>query len=111
EFRGVFEKDHALARRFQKIDVPEPSIADTVAILLGLKPRFEEHHQVRYTRPALEAAAELSARHINDRQLPDKAIDIIDEAGARLRLRPSSKRRKTVQVQDRKSTRLNSSHV
>lgn len=100
EFRGVFEKDRALARRFQKIDVPEPSVADTVTILLGLKPRFEEHHQVRYTRPALEAAAELSARHINDRHLPDKAIDIIDEAGARLRLLPSSKRRKTVQVRD-----------
>src|SRR5699024_10305800 len=100
EFRGVFEKDRALARRFQKIDVPEPSIADTVTILLGLKPRFEEHHQVRYTRPALEAAAELSARHINDRHLPDKAIDLIDEAGARLRLRPVAKRRKTVQVRD-----------
>src|SRR5699024_10035033 len=100
EFRGVFEKDRALARRFQKIDVPEPSVPDTVTILLGLKPRFEEHHQVRYTRPALEAAAELSARHINDRHLPDKAIDIIDEAGARLRLLPSSKRRKTVQVRD-----------
>ncbi|MES1947680.1 ATP-dependent Clp protease ATP-binding protein ClpA [Salinisphaera sp. C84B14] len=100
EFRGVFEKDRALARRFQKIDVPEPSVADTVQILRGLKDRFEEHHQVRYTQPALEAAAELSARHINDRHLPDKAIDVIDEAGARLRLRPSSKKRKTVQVRD-----------
>src|SRR5699024_10612058 len=82
EFRGVFEKDRALARRFQKIDVPEPSVPDTVTILLGLKPRFEEHHQVRYTRPALEAAVELSSRHINDRYLPDKGIDIIDERGA-----------------------------
>jgi ATP-dependent Clp protease ATP-binding subunit ClpA len=100
EFRGVFEKDRALARRFQKIDVPEPSVADTVQILRGLKERFESHHQVRYTQPALEAAAELSARHINDRHLPDKAIDVIDEAGARLRLRPSGKRRKTVQVRD-----------
>ncbi|MES1925411.1 ATP-dependent Clp protease ATP-binding subunit ClpA [Salinisphaera sp. T31B1] len=100
EFRGIFEKDRALARRFQKIDVPEPSVADTVQILRGLKERFEEHHQVRYTQPALEAAAELAARHISDRHLPDKAIDVIDEAGARLRLRPSGKRRKTVQVRD-----------
>lgn len=100
EFRGVFEKDRALARRFQKIDVPEPSVADTVQILRGLKDRFESHHQVRYTQPALEAAAELASRHINDRHLPDKAIDVIDEAGARLRLRPSAKRRKTVQVRD-----------
>lgn len=100
EFRGVFEKDRALARRFQKIDLPEPSVADTVQILKGLKDRFESHHQVRFTAPALESAAELSSRHINDRHLPDKAIDVIDEAGARLRLRPSSKRRKTVQVRD-----------
>ncbi|MDT0636167.1 ATP-dependent Clp protease ATP-binding subunit ClpA [Spectribacter hydrogenoxidans] len=100
EFRGVFEKDRALARRFQKVDVPEPSVPDTVQILRGLKPRFEEHHQVRYTQTALEAAAELSSRHINDRHLPDKAIDVIDEAGARLRLRPSTRRRKTVQVHD-----------
>ncbi|MDN5863462.1 MAG: AAA family ATPase, partial [Salinisphaera sp.] len=100
EFRGVFEKDRALARRFQKIDVPEPTIADTAQILRGLKSRFEAHHQVRYTQTALEAAAELSARHINDRHLPDKAIDVIDEAGARLRLRPSTRRRKTVQVHD-----------
>lgn len=100
EFRGIFEKDRALARRFQKVDVPEPSVADTVQILKGLKDRFEEHHQVRFTVPALEAAAELAARHINDRHLPDKAIDVIDEAGARLRLRPSTKRRKTVQVRD-----------
>jgi len=100
EFRGVFEKDRALARRFQKIDLPEPSVADTVQILKGLKDRFESHHQVRFTLPALESAAELSARHINDRHLPDKAIDVIDEAAARLRLRPSGKRRKTVQVRD-----------
>jgi len=100
EFRGIFEKDRALARRFQKVDVPEPSVADTVLILKGLKDSFEEHHQVRFTVPALEAAAELAARHINDRHLPDKAIDVIDEAGARLRLRPSTKRRKTVQVRD-----------
>ncbi|WP_423820899.1 ATP-dependent Clp protease ATP-binding subunit ClpA [Salinisphaera sp. SPP-AMP-43] len=100
EFRNIFEKDRALARRFQKVDVPEPTVADTVQILKGLKDRFEEHHQVRFTNPALEAAAELSARHINDRHLPDKAIDLIDEAGARLRLRPSTKRRKTVQVRD-----------
>ncbi|NNC22881.1 ATP-dependent Clp protease ATP-binding subunit ClpA [Salinisphaera sp. USBA-960] len=100
EFRSVFEKDRALARRFQKIDLPEPSVADTVQILKGLKDRFESHHQVRFTGPALESAAELSARHINDRHLPDKAIDVIDETGARLRLRPSGKRRKTVQVRD-----------
>ncbi|MAA73978.1 MAG: ATP-dependent Clp protease ATP-binding subunit ClpA [Salinisphaeraceae bacterium] len=100
EFRGIFEKDRALARRFQKIDVPEPSVPETVQILEGLKARFEEHHQVRFTHPALEAAAELAARHINDRHLPDKAIDVIDEAGARLRLRPSNRRRKTVQVHD-----------
>ena len=100
EFRNIFEKDRALARRFQKVDVPEPSVADTVKILSGLKERFEEHHQVRFTQPALEAAAELAARHINDRHLPDKAIDLIDEAGARLRLRPSTKKRKTVQVRD-----------
>ena len=100
EYRGVFEKDRALARRFQKIDVPEPSVPETVLILKGLKSRFEEHHQVRYTLPSLEAAAELASRHINDRYLPDKAIDVIDEAGARLRLRPSSRKRKTVQVYD-----------
>lgn len=100
EYRGVFEKDHALARRFQKIDVPEPTVAETQKILLGLKSRFEEHHDVRYTQGALIAAAELAARHINDRQLPDKAIDVIDEAGARLQLLPASKKRKTVQVKD-----------
>ncbi|MBK1733941.1 ATP-dependent Clp protease ATP-binding subunit ClpA [Halorhodospira abdelmalekii] len=100
EYRGIFEKDRALARRFQKIDVSEPSIEDTVQILKGLKSRFEEHHNVRFTEPALQAAAELSAKYINDRRLPDKAIDVIDEAGARLRLRPRSKRRKTVGLPD-----------
>ncbi len=86
EYRGIFEKDHALARRFQKIDVPEPSIEETVEILKGLQSRFEEHHGVVYSEDALRAAAELSSRHINDRHLPDKAIDVIDEAGASLRL-------------------------
>ena len=100
EFRGIFEKDHALARRFQKIDVPEPSVAETQQILMGLKSRFEQHHEVRYTNNAIQAAAELAARHINDRHLPDKAIDVIDEAGARLQLLPAAKRRKTVQVKD-----------
>lgn len=100
EFRGIFEKDHALARRFQKIDVPEPSVSETQQILMGLKSRFEKHHEVRYTNNAIQAAAELAARHINDRHLPDKAIDVIDEAGARLQLQPAAKRRKTVQVKD-----------
>ncbi|HEX4872651.1 MAG TPA: AAA family ATPase, partial [Nevskiaceae bacterium] len=104
EYRGVFEKDRALARRFQKIDVGEPSVEDAVKILEGLKTRFEEHHAVQYTRGALRSAVELSARHITDRQLPDKAIDVIDEAAARLRLLPESKRRKTVQVKDIEET-------
>jgi len=99
EYRGIFEKDHALARRFQKIDVPEPSVSETIDILRGLRSRFEEHHGVRYEDEALKSAAELSARHINDRQLPDKAIDVIDEAGARLRLRPVGQREDTVTVQ------------
>jgi ATP-dependent Clp protease ATP-binding subunit ClpA len=86
EYRGIFEKDHALARRFQKIDVLEPSVAETVQILKGLQSRFEEHHGIRYAEEAIQAAADLSARHINDRHLPDKAIDVIDEAGASLRL-------------------------
>jgi ATP-dependent Clp protease ATP-binding subunit ClpA len=86
EYRNIFEKDHALARRFQKIDVLEPSIAETVEILKGLQSRFEEHHGITYAEAAIQAAAELSARHINDRHLPDKAIDVIDEAGASLRL-------------------------
>jgi ATP-dependent Clp protease ATP-binding subunit ClpA len=88
EYRGVFEKDRALARRFQKIDVVEPSIADSIEILKGLKSRFEEHHKVEYTNDALKAAVDLSVKHIADRLLPDKAIDVIDEAGARQRLLP-----------------------
>jgi ATP-dependent Clp protease ATP-binding subunit ClpA len=98
EYRGVFEKDHALARRFQKIDVPEPSIDETIAILKGLKSRFEEHHGIKYDNPALEAAARLAAKHINDRHLPDKAIDVMDEAGANLRLKPLAERGKRVTV-------------
>ncbi|HEY0720502.1 MAG TPA: ATP-dependent Clp protease ATP-binding subunit ClpA [Gammaproteobacteria bacterium] len=100
EYRGIFEKDHALARRFQKIDVREPSVEETVQILEGLKSRFEEHHDVKYTHPALRTAAELSARYINDRHLPDKAIDVIDEAGASQRLKPLSKRKKTIGVKE-----------
>ncbi len=100
EFRGVFEKDRALARRFQKIDVPEPSIDETYLILKGLKSRFEEHHEVRYTQQSLKKAAELSARYINDRHLPDKAIDVIDEAGANRRLLPEKQRKKTIGVHD-----------
>jgi ATP-dependent Clp protease ATP-binding subunit ClpA len=99
EFRGIFEKDHALARRFQKIDVNEPSIPETIEILRGLKSRFEEHHGVRYEDEALVAAAELASRHINDRHLPDKAIDVIDEAGANCRLLPASERREEVDVE------------
>ncbi|OBS10751.1 ATP-dependent Clp protease ATP-binding subunit ClpA [Acidihalobacter prosperus] len=100
EYRGIFEKDRALARRFQKIDVREPSVDETYQILKGLKGRFEEHHDVRYTNPSLRAAAELSERYITDRHLPDKAIDVIDEAGARRRLQPASQRRKTISVHD-----------
>jgi len=100
EYRGIFEKDRALARRFQKIDVLEPSVDETVQILLGLKSRFEEHHNVKYTRQALQCAAELADRYINDRHLPDKAIDVIDEAGAKQRLLPQSKRKKTIGVGD-----------
>lgn len=96
EFRNIFEKDHALARRFQKIDINEPSIDQTVQILKGLKPRFEEHHNVKYATAALQAAAELSARYINDRHLPDKAIDVIDEAGAAQRIMPKSKQKKVI---------------
>ena len=98
EYRGIFEKDHALARRFQKIDVVEPSIAETVEILMGLKPRFEEHHGITYAVDALKAAAELAARHINERHMPDKAIDVVDEAGARQRLKPIAERESTVEV-------------
>ena len=92
EYRGIFEKDHALARRFQKIDVTEPSVTETIEILRGLKTRFEEHHGITYADEALHAAAELSSRHINDRHLPDKAIDVIDEAGANCRLQPEAER-------------------
>ena len=99
EYRGVFEKDHALARRFQKIDVPEPSLEETIDILRGLKTRFEEHHGISYDNDALTAAAELAAKHINDRRLPDKAIDVIDEAGANLRLRPADERGESVTVE------------
>ena len=96
EFRQVFEKDHALARRFQKIDVVEPSISETVEILRGLKTKYEAHHNVKYSPAAITAAAELSARHINDRHLPDKAIDVIDEAGAAQKILPKSKQKKTI---------------
>jgi ATP-dependent Clp protease ATP-binding subunit ClpA len=98
EYRGIFEKDHALARRFQKIDITEPSIQDTVDILRGLKTRYEEHHGIKYEDEALQAAAELAARHINDRHMPDKAIDVVDEAGANLRLRPVENREPSVTV-------------
>ncbi|MFN3544744.1 MAG: ATP-dependent Clp protease ATP-binding subunit ClpA [Thiobacillus sp.] len=96
EYRGIFEKDHALSRRFQKIDVPEPSVNETVEILRGLKSRFEDHHGVKYTAAALTTAAQLSARYINDRHLPDKAIDVIDEAGAAQRILPKSKQKRTI---------------
>src|SRR5262247_2024244 len=96
EYRGVFEKDHALSRRFQKIDVIEPSIVETVEILKGLKSRFEAHHGVKYSATALSSAAELSARFINDRHLPDKAIDVIDEAGAAQRILPKSKQKRVI---------------
>jgi ATP-dependent Clp protease ATP-binding subunit ClpA len=98
EYRGIFEKDHALARRFQKIDISEPSVQDTVDILRGLKSRYEEHHGIKYEDDALRAAAELAARHINDRHMPDKAIDVVDEAGANLRLQPVEKRAASVTV-------------
>lgn len=100
EYQGIFEKDRALARRFQKIDVNEPSVDDTTKILLGLKSRYEEHHSVHYTKKAITAAAELSAKYINERHLPDKAIDVIDEAGASQRLLAASKRKKTIGVGD-----------
>ncbi|MBC7503033.1 MAG: ATP-dependent Clp protease ATP-binding subunit ClpA [Herminiimonas sp.] len=96
EYRGVFEKDHALARRFQKVDVNEPTVEQTIQILRGLKSRFEEHHGVKYSASALTSAAELAARFINDRHLPDKAIDVIDEAGAAQRILPKSKQKKTI---------------
>src|SRR5215510_6724243 len=100
EYRSYFEKDRALVRRFQKIDVNEPSIEDSVKILRGLKPYYEQHHKVRYTAEAIRAAVELAARHINDRKLPDKAIDVIDEVGAAQMLLPEGKRKKTIGVKD-----------
>ncbi|EJO2017708.1 ATP-dependent Clp protease ATP-binding subunit ClpA [Vibrio vulnificus] len=100
EYSNIFEKERALSRRFQKIDVVEPSLDDTTKILMGLKSKYEAHHDVRYTNKALRAAVELSAKYINERHLPDKAIDVIDEAGARSRLTPASRRRKTVGVAD-----------
>ncbi|ASU22465.1 ATP-dependent Clp protease ATP-binding subunit ClpA [Vibrio qinghaiensis] len=100
EYNNIFEKERALARRFQKIDVVEPSLDDTTKILMGLKTKYEAHHDVRYTNKALRAAVELSAKYINERHLPDKAIDVIDEAGARSRLAPASRRKKTVGVAD-----------
>ena len=100
EYRNIFEKDRALSRRFQKIDVTEPSVEETVEILRGLKNRFENHHGVRYTQQALRSAVELSHRYINDRHLPDKAIDVIDEAGASQHLLPVSRRKKTIGVHD-----------
>jgi ATP-dependent Clp protease ATP-binding subunit ClpA len=100
EYRGIFEHDRALARRFQKIDVPEPTVAETIEILKGLKPGLEEHHSVRYSNAAIEQAAELAHRHINDRFLPDKAIDVLDEVGAAQRIAPKSKRKKLIGVND-----------
>jgi ATP-dependent Clp protease ATP-binding subunit ClpA len=100
EFRGIFEKDRALARRFQKIDVEEPTVEETVEILKGLKSRFEEHHQIEYTQDALNSAAELSDKYINDRHLPDKAIDVIDEAGANVQLQPEEERKKVIDVDE-----------
>ena len=100
EFRGIFEKDRALSRRFQKVDVGEPSVDETYNILKGLKSRFEEHHKIRYTDNALKAAAELSSKHINERFLPDKAIDVVDEAGAKQSLLPESKKKKTISETD-----------
>ncbi|KJY83160.1 Clp protease ClpX [Vibrio galatheae] len=100
EYSNIFEKERALSRRFQKIDIVEPSLDDTTKILMGLKPKYEAHHEVRYTNKALRAAVELSAKYINERHLPDKAIDVIDEAGACSRLAPASRRKKTVSVAD-----------
>ncbi len=104
EYRQFFEKDRALVRRFQKIDVNEPTLPDAVAILKGLKPYFEDHHKVRYTNDAIKTAVELSARYINDRKLPDKAIDVIDESGASQKLLPVARRKKTISVKDVEAT-------
>ena len=100
EFRNYFEKDRALVRRFQKIDINEPSVEDTVKILRGLKPYYEEHHKVRYTAESIRSAVELASRYINDRKLPDKAIDVLDEVGAAQMLLPPSRRKKTIAVKD-----------
>jgi ATP-dependent Clp protease ATP-binding subunit ClpA len=100
EYRSIFEKDHALARRFQKVDVEEPTVEQTFMILKGLKPYFEKHHKIKYSMPALQAAAELSAKHLTERFLPDKAIDVIDEVGAFQRLLPANKRKKSISVLD-----------
>ncbi len=100
EFRGIFEKDRALSRRFQKVEVSEPTVDETFSILKGLKDRFEEHHEIKYTEGSLRAAASLASKHINDRFLPDKAIDVVDEAGARQKLVPISKRKKTINELD-----------
>jgi len=104
EFRNLFEKDRALSRRFQKVDVSEPTVEETIAILKGLKPRLEEHHSVQYTIPAIESAARLAKRFLHDRHLPDSAIDILDEAGAAMRIRPASRRRKQISVQEVEAT-------
>lgn len=111
EFQTIFEKDRALARRFQKIDIHEPSIDETTKILHGLKDRYEEHHGVKYTNKALKAAAELSAKYINDRFLPDKAIDVIDEAGAKQQLVVTSKRKKTINIGDIESIVANIARI
>src|SRR3546814_3530626 len=100
EDRNYFEKDRALVRRFQKIDVNEPSLEDSIKILMGLKPYYEKHHKVRYTADAIRTAVELSSRYIGERKLPDKAIDVIDEVGAAQMLVPESKRKKTISVKD-----------
>jgi ATP-dependent Clp protease ATP-binding subunit ClpA len=100
EYRGIFEKDHALARRFQKIDVVEPTVPETIEILKGLRTRFEDHHGIKYSDEAITAAAELAARHINERHMPDKAIDVVDEAGARQRLKPVNERPALVDVKE-----------
>src|SRR6202012_1534782 len=100
EYRSYFEKDRALVRRFQKIDVNEPSVEDSVKILMGIKPYYEKHHKVRYTAEAIKAAVELSARYIGDRKLPDKAIDVIDEVGAAQMLLPEHRRKKTIGLKD-----------
>ena len=111
EYRQHFEKDRALVRRFQKIDIKEPTVEDSIKILKGLKPYFEEYHKLRYTNDAIKAAVELSAKYINDRKLPDKAIDVIDETGASQMLVPEAKRKKMIGVQrDRGHGRHHGAH-